>query len=292
MLWTSPRRDPIPMAMRGLPFLKMHGLGNDFVVLDGRERRFSIGPEAARRIADRRTGVGCDQLLILEPARNGAAARLTIRNADGGEVSACGNGARCVAELLLKETGKPTVTVETASGPIEAAAGPDGEIEVDMGPARLDWREIPLAEPVADTAHLPVTVGPLEAPVGVGMGNPHAVFFLADAEAVDLERWGPQIERHPLFPKRTNVEVCTVLARDRIRMRVWERGVGITRACGSGACAALVAAVRRGLAERRATLVLDGGDLSIEWRQSDGHVRMAGPVAISFSGTLDPSVLG
>ena len=280
------------MAMSGLPFLKMHGLGNDFVVLDGRARPLGIGAEAARRIADRRTGVGCDQLLILEQALNGAAARLTIRNADGGEVSACGNGARCIAALLLNETRAPAITIETAAGPIRAIARPGGRVEVDMGPALLGWRDIPLAREIADTAHLPISIGPLSDPVGVGMGNPHAVFFVPDAEAVDIERWGPQIERHPLFPERTNVEVCTVLARDRIRMRVWERGAGVTRACGSGACAALVAAHRRGLAERKAELTLDGGTLEIEWREADGHVLLTGPVATSFSGTLDPALLG
>ena len=278
-------------AMSGLDFLKMHGLGNDFVVLDGRTRTLAIDAEAARRIADRHTGVGCDQLLILGPARNGAAAALTIRNADGGEVAACGNGARCVAALLMDESGRASVTIETAAGPIRAARRQDGLIEVDMGPARLGWREIPLAKEVADTAHLPLSVGPLSAPVAVGMGNPHAVFFVPDAEAVDIARWGPQIERHPLFPERTNVEVCTVLSPDRIRMRVWERGAGVTRACGSGACAALVAAVRRGLADRRASLLLDGGRLEIQWREADGHVLMAGPVAVSFRGRLDAPFL-
>jgi diaminopimelate epimerase len=280
------------MAMSGLPFLKMHGLGNDFVVLDGRARAISIGREAARRIADRRTGVGCDQLLIIGPAKNGADAELVIRNADGGEVAACGNGARCVAALLLRESGRPAIIIGTAAGPIEALARDGGRVQVDMGSALLDWQDIPLAEPVADTNHLPVTLGPLSDPVGVGMGNPHAVFFVAYAEAIDLERLGRQIEHHPLFPDRTNVEVCTVLTRKRIRMRVWERGVGITQACGSGACAALVAAVRRGLAERNAELVLDGGTLDIEWRTSDNHVLLTGPVATSFSGTLDASLIG
>ncbi len=291
-LWTSAKGDPIPMAMSGLPFLKMHGLGNDFVVLDGRARALSIGPEAARRIADRRIGVGCDQLLILEPARDGAAARLVIRNADGGEAAACGNGARCIAALLLEESGAPAVTIDTAAGPVRALAKPGGRVEVDMGPALASWRVFPLAREIADTDHLPVSVGPLTDPVGVGIGNPHAVFFVLDAEAVDLERWGPEIEHHPLFPERTNVEVCTILARERIRMRVWERGVGVTRACGSGACAALVAAVRRGLAGRKAELVLDGGSLEVEWRAEDGHVLLTGPVATSFSGSLDPSLLG
>ena len=267
-----------PMAMSGLPFLKMHGLGNDFVVLDGRMRAISIGREAARRIADRRTGVGCDQLLIIGPAKNGADAELVIRNADGGEVAACGNGARCIAALLLNESGRQATIIETAAGPIEAIGRGDGRVEVDMGAALLEWEDIPLAEPVADTNHLPVTLGPLADPVGVGMGNPHAVFFVAYAEAIDLERFGQQIEHHPLFPDRTNVEVCTVLNRRRIRMRVWERGVGITRACGTGACAALVAAVRRGLAERKAELVLDGG--------TAGHrlARLGQPRAVDGSG--------
>jgi diaminopimelate epimerase len=280
------------MAMSGLPFLKMHGLGNDFVVLDARTRPLKLGIEAAQRIADRRIGVGCDQILIIEPARNGAAARLVIRNADGGEVSACGNGARCIASLLMEETGASTISIETAAGSIRATARPGGRIEVDMGPALFGWREIPLSREIADTSHLPVSVGPLSDPVGMSIGNPHAVFFVPDAETVEIDRWGPQIERHPLFPERANVEVCTVLARGRIRMRVWERGVGVTQACGSGACASLVAAARRGLAERKAELILDGGNLDIEWREADGHVLMTGPVATSFSGTLDPSLLG
>jgi diaminopimelate epimerase len=279
--------------MSGLPFLKMHGLGNDFVVLDGRARPLAIDAQAARAIADRRIGVGCDQLLILGPARNGAAAaRLTIRNADGGEVSACGNGARCVASLLMKETGAPALLIETAAGPIRAVARTDGRVEVDMGAAHFGWREIPLSREIADTTRLPVSVGPLSDPVGMSIGNPHAVFFVPNAEAVEIGRWGPEIEHHPLFPERTNVEVCTLLARDRIRMRVWERGVGVTQACGSGACASLVAAVVRGLAERKAELILDGGSLFIEWRETDGHVLMTGPVATSFSGTIDPSLLG
>ncbi|HXV24140.1 MAG TPA: diaminopimelate epimerase [Alphaproteobacteria bacterium] len=278
--------------MSGLPFLKMHGLGNDFVVLDRRRHAFDLDAEAARRIADRRTGVGCDQVLILEPARNGQAARLTIRNADGGEATACGNGARCVAALLFEESGRPTVTIETAAGPVQALAKPGGQVEVDMGPAFSGWREIPLAREIADTSHLPVSAGPLSDPVGVGIGNPHAIFFMADAESIDLERWGPEVEQHPLFPMRTNVEVCTIRGRERIRMRVWERGVGVTRACGSGACAALVAAVRRGLAQRKAELILDGGSLEVEWRAEDGHVLLTGPVATSFSGSLDPSLLG
>jgi diaminopimelate epimerase len=276
--------------MSGVPFVKMQGLGNDFVVLDARTRKLVLDAAAARRIADRHTGVGCDQILVLDRPRDGGTVRLAIRNADGSEAASCGNGARCIALLLFEETGRADILMETASGPVPARRAA-AAIEVDMGPARLGWREIPLALAVADTLHLPAAAGPLADPVGVGMGNPHAVFFVPDAEAVDLERWGPAIERHPLFPERTNVEVASLVATDRIRMRVWERGAGITRACGSGAGATLVAAVRRGLVGRRADLDLDGGRLAVEWRESDGHVLLAGPAAVSFTGVLDPALL-
>ncbi|HZH26517.1 MAG TPA: diaminopimelate epimerase [Azospirillaceae bacterium] len=265
-------------------FWKMHGLGNDFVVLDVRNRPLAIGEVQARALADRRTGIGFDQLLLIERDENGADAFLRIRNSDGSEVAACGNGSRAVARLLLEETGKDRVVIGTAAGPIHASrAGPDA-VSVDMGPARLDWREIPLARAM-DTLRLDFAMGPLEAPVAVSMGNPHAVFFVPDAEAVDLETWGPKIETDPLFPARTNVEAVHLLGPDRLRMRVWERGTGITRACGTGACAAGVAAARRGLTGREVDVVLDGGTLGILWR-ADGHVVMTGPAALSYTGTL------
>ncbi len=276
--------------MARLSFIKMHGLGNDFVVLDGRGAPLSIGDEAARTISDRRTGVGCDQLIVIEPPRNGRAdAFVRFRNADGGEVEACGNGTRCVARLLMEEKGVDRIAVETAAGLLEARRTGDGRITVDMGPARLDWRDIPLAR-ACDTAHLPLALGPLRDPVAVNVGNPHAVFFVDDAAAVDIERLGPELERDPLFPERANIEVVQVLDRARLRMRVWERGVGVTRACGSGACAAAVAAHRRDLADRRATVVLDGGELEIDWRE-DGHVLMTGAAEISFRGRLEESLL-
>lgn len=278
------------IAAAGRPFLKMHGLGNDFVVFDAREAPLALGADAARAVADRRTGVGCDQLIVIAPpTRSGAQARMIIRNADGGEVAACGNATRCVAWLLARETGSPRVVLETAAGLLAAEVAGERRVAVDMGPARLDWREVPLAEPL-DTLSLPLELEDLRAPVAVGMGNPHAVFFVADAEAVDLARLGPEIEHHPLFPERTNVEAVQVLAPDRLRMRVWERGAGITRACGTGACAAVVAAARRGLAERRAEVVLDGGVLAIDWRD-DNHVWMTGPVAVSFAGRVHPDLL-
>ncbi len=287
-LFSQPNRDLA--AAHGRPFLKMHGLGNDFVVLDARQGPMTLSETAVRAIADRRTGVGFDEMLILERAHDARAdAFMGIRNADGSVAEACGNGARCVAWLLMKERGADRVRIETLGGMIEATAAADGRVSVDMGPARTEWREIPLAEP-ADTLHLPVSQGTLADPVGVSMGNPHAVFFVPDAEAVDLAALGPGLEHHPLFPHRANIEVAQVLGPGRIRMRVWERGAGITRACGSGACAVQVAAARRGLAGRKGEVLLDGGPLTIEWRD-DGHVVMTGPVAVTFAGTLDATLL-
>ncbi len=282
-------RPPESATMRD--FVKMHGLGNDFVVLDARAAPLVLDERRTRAIADRRTGVGCDQLITLEAPRDRrAAAFMRIRNADGGEVEACGNAARCIATLLMAELARERVAIETAAGVIEAERRSDGLIAVDMGEVRLEWQQIPLARAM-DTLHLELGMGPLGDPAAVNVGNPHAVFFVADAEAVALERLGPEIERHPLFPERTNVEVVQRRGDGALRMRVWERGVGITRACGTGACAALVAAHRRGLAPRQATVVLDGGPLLVEWRARDNHVVMTGPAATSFSGRLDPSLL-
>ena len=276
--------------MTAIPFTKMHGLGNDFVVLDARRGPLRIGARQARAIADRHTGIGCDQVIVIEPPANGLAdVFMRIRNADGGEVAACGNGTRCVAAMIMKEKNSTHAAIETAAGVLDAEAKADGLIAVDMGPAGTDWRDIPLAGP-ADTLHLDIAAGPLSDPVAVNMGNPHAVFFVDDAEAVPLDSLGPQIERHEMFPRATNVEVAQVLSGSEIRLRVWERGVGITLACGSGACAALVAASRRGLTGRAADVVVDGGRLGIEWL-ADGHVRLTGPVAVSFTGTLGQSML-
>lgn len=273
----------------GRPFLKMHGLGNDFVILDARAQALDLTPERARAVADRHTGVGCDQLIVIEPARNSVSdAWMTIYNPDGSQSGACGNATRCVAWLLMREKGTDKVVIETKAGLLDAEARGDLKVAVDMGPARLDWREIPLAEAV-DTLHMGIRVGSLSDPVGVSMGNPHAVFFVDDAQAVDLAALGPVLENHALFPERANIEVAQVLGEGRIRMRVWERGAGITQACGTGACATLVAAARRGLTGRRAEVVLDGGTLEIEWLKDD-HVLMTGPVALAFSGRLDVSL--
>ena len=277
-------------AMGKIPFLKMHGLGNDFVVLDSRRTTLAVDAATARVLADRRTGIGCDQVILLEPPRHpDAQVLMRILNPDGSAAEACGNATRCVADLLRREIGTPRVRIETIAGLLEAEALPDGRIAVDMGPARTSWREIPLGRAM-DTGRVELSLGPLAAPVCTNIGNPHATFFVDDAEAIDLAALGPVLEHHPLFPQRANIGVAAVRDHKNIRLRMWERGAGITRACGSGACAALVAAHRRGLAERQAAVVLDGGVLDIAWRE-DGHVVMTGPVALSFEGVFDSGLL-
>ncbi|MDA0306977.1 MAG: diaminopimelate epimerase [Proteobacteria bacterium] len=272
--------------MSKLAFTKMHGLGNDFIVLDARDREIDLGGAAARALSDRRHGIGCDQILIMETAANDQAdIFMRILNADGTEAEACGNGTRCVAKLVMAETGRDAATIETRAGVLKANAAAGGLVSVDMGPANLDWQVIPLAREM-DTLNLEISAGPLSVPVGVNMGNPHAVFFVDDVELIPLEDIGPKIETDPLFPEKTNVEAAQVLDDGSIRLRVWERGVGITQACGSGACATLVAASRRGLVGRSATIHLDGGDLDITWAD-DNHVIMTGPVATSFTGVVD-----
>ena len=272
--------------MAALPFLKMHGLGNDFVVIDLRDRPVSLSLPQRRWIADRRRGIGCDQLILLEtPRQKVADVFMRIHNPDGSEAGACGNATRCVAAKVMAEKKSSHVIVETISGLLDTEASDGGRVAVDMGTVKLDWREIPVSE-ACDTLHLPLSVGSLSDPVGVNVGNPHAVFFVSDAEMVDLASLGPVLERHRLFPERANIEVAQILSPDRIRMRVWERSAGITQACGSGACATLVAAARRKLTGRSATVVLDGGELLIEWLP-DNHVRMTGGWAESFRGEID-----
>jgi len=271
-------------------FIKMHGLGNDFVVVDARETPFALGEAEARALADRREGVGCDQIVILEPARRDeAAVSLRFLNSDGGEVGACGNGTRCAASLLLAANDAEEIALETRAGLLRARAGEDGLVSVDMGEARFDWRDIPLAREM-DTLHLDLALDGLADPVATSMGNPHATFFVPDIAEVPIFALGPKLEHDPLFPERANIGVAQVTGPDTLRLRVWERGAGLTRACGSGACAAAVAAARRGLTGRRVRVVVDGGALDIAWR-ADCHVLMAGPVAISFVGEVDPAAL-
>jgi len=276
--------------MSARPFIKMHGLGNDFVVVDARTEPFALTDALAKAIADRREGVGCDQLLILEPPTNGSAdVFLRIRNHDGGEVGACGNGTRCVAALVMGELGREALTIETSAGLLQAKAAGPGRVTVDMGEARLGWQDIPLSEE-RDTLHLGIANGPLKDPVGVNMGNPHAVFFVEDVESLPLADLGPALEHLPLFPERANIGAAEVVGENKLRLRVWERGVGETQACGTGACAAAVAAARRGLTGRKVEVVLTGGSLIIEWLDN-GHVEMTGPVATAFHGELNGALL-
>ncbi len=281
--------------MTGTPFLKMHGLGNDFVVLDARAGRLDLTPTRRRAIADRRLGVGCDQLIVLEePTDRAADVFMRIYNPDGGEAGACGNATRCVASVLMDERNTEQVTVQTISGLLEsqkAGKGANGLpiVSVDMGPAGLDWRDVPVRE-ACDTNHMPVGLGPLQDPVGTSMGNPHATFFVDDLAAIPLAELGPKLEHDAFFPERANIGVAQRIGEDRLRLRVWERGAGLTLACGSGACAAVVAASRRGLVDRKAEVTLERGSLAVEWLRDD-HVLMTGGIALAFKGELDVSLL-
>ena len=276
------RRAP-PPPENGLAFMKMHGLGNDFVVIDSRGRGAVTTPALARALGDRNRGVGFDQLAEILDS-DSADFQLDFWNADGSRAGACGNATRCVSDHVMAGLGRDQVTLTTARGLLRARRRADGMVSVNMGAPQLDWAEVPLAQ-ATDTLHLPLPGDP----VAVGMGNPHCVFFVDDAEAVDVAGRGPMVEHDPLFPARTNVEFASLTAPDRLRMRVWERGTGITLACGSGACATAVAAHRRGLTGRHVMMDVDGGTLEIDWR--DDGVWMTGPTAHVFTATLSPAFL-
>jgi diaminopimelate epimerase len=269
------------------PFIKMHGCGNDFVVFDERAAPLGLTPHRAAAIANRRMGVGCDQLITIEPLPHGAAADvfMRIRNPDGGEVGACGNATRCVARLLYAETGRREQVIATVAGNLPAVMLDDGRFRVDMGRARLAWQEIPLNAP-ADTRHLDLAEGPVSDPAAASMGNPHATFFVDDLRTVPIRVIGPKLEAARIFPQRANIGFAQVLSPERIRLRVWERGAGQTLACGSAACAAVVNAARRGLTGRRAIVEFARGELEIEWR-ADSHVLMTGPAVTTFRGTIE-----
>ncbi|WP_137127452.1 diaminopimelate epimerase [Roseomonas sp. HF4] len=269
-----------------IPFRKMHGLGNDFVVLDARAAALAVTPGRAAAIADRHRGVGCDQVIILEPPPPGADVFMRIRNPDGSEAGACGNATRCIASLVAEERGADRVVVRTIAGDLPVERLPGGLWRADMGLARMRWDDVPLARR-ADTLHLPLALGPVADPAACSMGNPHATFFVDDLDGLDIPSLGPALERDPIFPDRANIGFAQVLAPDHIRLVMWERGAGMTLACGSGACATIVNAARRGLTGRRAAVSMPGGDLLMEWREADGHVLMTGPVATAFTGTLD-----
>ena len=277
-------------------FRKMHGLGNDFVIFDARVKDIALTPAQVRKIADRKRGVGCDQLIVLEVSESFMETTfMRIYNPDGSQAEACGNATRCVADMMMREEGVDQVVLETVVGALNCSRSDSkdskGQVTVQMGEPKFKWNEIPLSME-CDTLHLPypIEAGAPNDPVAVSMGNPHCVFFV-DGSVDDLgdegvKKYGKRYETDPLFPNKTNVEFVEVLAPDHLRMRVWERGAGITDACGSGACAVAVAAIRRGITKRKMTVTLDGGDLIIDWPSDDAQVAMTGPVAYSFEGQI------
>ena len=278
------------------PFIKMNGLGNEIVVVDMRAQTATIAASEARAAAQS-TGAPYDQLMALHAPRTpGTDAYVRIYNNDGSESGACGNGMRCVAELLFKETGKSALILETGAGLLTCWKGDRPLIStVDMGKPRFAWNEIPLAQEVEDTRAIELRIGPVDKPIlhspsVVSMGNPHAIFWVADVAAYGLGKIGPLLENHPIFPERANISLAHVASREHLIVRTWERGAGLTKACGSAACACAVAAARLGLVERAVTVALPGGELRIQWRASDEHVLMTGPVAYEYEGKFDPAL--
>jgi len=282
-------------ALANQAFVKMNGIGNEIVVVDLRKGAPVIAADEARAAASPQ-GAPYDQLMALYPPRTpGTDAFIRIFNNDGSEAGACGNGMRCVADLVSKESGKDALTFETKAGLLNCWKGDDGLFTVDMGPPRFKWNEIPLAEEFRDTRAIELQIGPIDNPVlhspsVVNMGNPHAIFWVDDVNAYDLERFGPLLENHPIFPERANITLAHIVDREHIVIRTWERGAGLTRACGSAACATAVAAARFKRTERKVHVTLPGGELTIEWRASDDHVLMTGPVAFEFNGTFSPQL--
>jgi diaminopimelate epimerase len=270
----------------------MNGLGNDFVVFDARKRSLAMDEAKARAIADRKTGIGCDQLIVLEPS---AKADVTMRiwNNEGGEVESCGNATRCIADILFDEKKASRATIDTKGGFLVAEMGGDRLVTVDMGAPRFDWQDIPLSEKFHDTRYIDLAVGPVDAPLidrpsVVNVGNPHCIFWVKDLDVVDLAKVGPMLENHPLFPRRANITLARIDARDHVVIKVWERGAGLTRACGTAACAVMAAGFRLKRLDAKATITLPGGDLFMAIRESDGHVIMTGPVEYEFEGDLPP----
>ena len=277
-------------------FAKMNGIGNEIVVVDLRDSSLAVTPDEARAVAAP-AGIAYDQLMVLQkPRLEGTAAFIRIYNNDGSEAAACGNGMRCVARRVFEATGQSAATFETRAGLLNCWRGPASDLyTVDMGPPKFDWRDIPLAEEFRDTRSIELQIGPIDAPVlhtpsAVSMGNPHAVFWVDDVNAYDLGRFGPLLENHPIFPERANITLAHIVDRDHITIRTWERGAGLTQACGSAACAAAVSAARLRRTNRTVQVTLPGGELSIEWRESDDHVLMTGPAAFEYEGRFDPAL--
>lgn len=278
----------ISAEMTSLPFVKMHGLGNDFVVLDLRASDLRVTPETARALADRRRGVGCDQVISILPSSR-ADAFMNIHNFDGSEVGACGNATRCVAQTLMRETGTSEVVIETIDGLLPCAQADNGLITVRFPQPRFDWQAVPLSQDM-DTLHLDFSpCQGLTDPGAVNVGNPHVIFFVDNVDDIALNDVGPAIETDPLFPERVNVSIVSPRPQGGLRQRVFERGVGITQACGSGACAAMAVAHARGIVGDSCDIELDGGVLQLSIDE-DGHILKTGPAATSFHGTIDPSL--
>ncbi|WP_168206263.1 diaminopimelate epimerase [Labrenzia sp. PHM005] len=285
------------MASETRPFLKMNGLGNDFVVWDAREKPLRLTKGQIAKLGDRENGIGFDQMITVERSTCGVDAFMRIHNQDGSQVDACGNATRCIGRLLMEESGKDFVTIETNAGLLHAFdADAPQSVTVDMGKPRLEWDQIPLAEEFADTRAIELQIGPIDDPVlhtpaAVNMGNPHAIFWVDDVEGYGLEKVGPLLENHPVFPEAANISLAHIYDDNQIRVKVWERGVGLTLACGTAACAVGVAAARDGKAGRKTTIHLPGGPIGIEWRESDDHVLMTGLTEVEFEGEVDLETL-
>lgn len=277
--------------MNEVAFIKMNGLGNDFAIFDARQSPLKLTASQAAFVADRADGVGCDQVIVMEPSAR-ADVFMRILNADGSEVDACGNATRCVGRLVAGELNRAGITIETNAGVLIAQMIGDDQVTVDMGVPKFGWQEIPLSEEFRDTRMIELQIGPIDKPIlhspsVVNVGNPHCIFWVDDIEAFDLERFGPMLEHHPLFPEQANISLAQVTSKSALKLKVWERGVGLTKACGTAACAAAVAAVRKRLTGRNVAVSLPGGDLQILWREADDHILMTGPIEVEFSGKVE-----
>jgi diaminopimelate epimerase len=278
-----------------LSFRKMNGLGNDFVVIDARKHAVALSDVQARAIADRKTGIGCDQIIVMENSSK-ADVRMRIWNAEGGEVESCGNASRCIADIIMDENGTQSATIDTKGGFLVGTRAGKLKVTIDMGKPKFDWQQIPLAEKFADTRHIELQVGPIDAPLMhspsvVNVGNPHCIFWVKDLDIVNLGKVGPMLENHPLFPERVNVEMAKVVSRDHVIVNVWERGAGLTKACGTAACAVMAAGHRIKIIDAHARITLPGGELFMSINEDNGHVIMTGPLQYDFDGVLPEGLL-
>jgi diaminopimelate epimerase len=282
-------------AQTPIAFRKMNGLGNDFVVIDARQHPVSVSDAQAKAIADRKTGIGCDQLIVMEKSSL-ADVKMRIWNAEGGEVESCGNASRCIADIVMNESGADSATIDTKGGFLVGKRMGKLQVSIDMGKPRFEWDQIPLSEKFADTRHIELQVGPIDAPLMhspsvVNVGNPHCIFWVKDLTVANLGKVGPMLENHPLFPERANIEMAKVVARDHVIVNVWERGAGLTQACGTAACAVMAAGHRIKIIDAKARITLPGGDLMMEINEDNGHVIMTGPLAYDFEGVIPEGLL-